>query len=63
MPVSVSPHEFDRLKPSLRERVFGYIERCRGCYAPQEAHPVQGWAKARPEGDRRPPLVRAWLDV
>jgi hypothetical protein len=60
---STSPHDFEPLKPTVSERIFGYVPRCRECMAPEEAHPMRGWAKARPWGDRSDPLVRAWLDV
>jgi hypothetical protein len=61
MSVSVGPHDWHELKPTLRERIHGYVPRCEACYAPKDAHPAHGWNEARPYRDRQPPYVRAWL--
>jgi hypothetical protein len=45
----VGPHEFDPLRrPAISDNA-----RCRACYLPEGAHPVEGWTRARPLGDRR----------
>lgn len=45
----VGPHEFAPLRrPAITDNA-----RCRACYLPKSAHPVMGWTRSRPLGDRR----------